>query len=179
MIYNERIRLRSVERGDLPVFIGWLNDPEVTEGLALYRPLSMAEEENWFEKMLTRPQDERPFVIEASTQDGWQMIGNLALFEIKWRERSAELGIVIGEKAYWNKGFGGDAIRALLTHGFETLNLHRIFLRVYETNLRAIRAYEKIGFIHEGRMRQAEFFQGRYIDVLLMSVLQSEWKRET
>lgn len=179
MIYQERIRLRSAERDDLPVFVGWLNDPEVTEGLALYRPLSMAEEVNWFEKMLTRPQDERPFVIEARMDTGWQIIGNLALFEIKWRERSAELGIVIGEKAYWNKGYGGDAIRALLKHGFETLNLHRIFLRVYETNPRAIRAYEKIGFVHEGRMRQAEFLKGGYIDVLLMSILSNEWKSKS
>ncbi len=178
MIYGDRIRLRGVERTDLPVFITWLNDPEVIEGLALYRPLSMAEEEQWFEKMLTRSQDERPFVIEARTEDGWQVIGNLALFDIKWREKSAELGIVIGEKTYWNKGYGGDAIRTLLTHGFETLNLHRIFLRVYEFNLRAIHAYEKIGFVHEGRMRQAEYSRGRYIDVLLMSVLSNEWKNE-
>jgi diamine N-acetyltransferase len=178
MIYSERIRLRSVEKADLPTFVAWLSDPEVTEGLALYRSLSMAEEEQWFEKMLTRPQDERPFVIEARTEDGWEVIGNLAFFDIKWRERSAELGIMIGEKRYWNQGYGGDALRALLKFGFDTLNLHRVFLRVYETNQRAIRAYEKIGFVHEGRMRQAEYKMGRYIDVYLMSILRSEWKGE-
>jgi RimJ/RimL family protein N-acetyltransferase len=66
-------------------------------------------------------------------------------------------------------------MRLLLKHGFETLNLHRIFLRVYETNPRAIRTYEKVGFVHEGRMRQALYRQGQYHDILLMSVLRPEW----
>jgi len=64
----------------------------------------------------------------------------------------------------------------LLRHGFLTLNLNRVFLRVFETNPRAIRSYEKAGFIHEGRLRQAEFRDGQYVDILLMSVLRSEWE---
>jgi RimJ/RimL family protein N-acetyltransferase len=67
-------------------------------------------------------------------------------------------------------------MRLLLRHGFKTLNLNRICLRVYETNLGGIRAYEKAGFVHEGRFRQAEYRDGSYIDVLLMSVLQSEYR---
>jgi len=63
----------------------------------------------------------------------------------------------------------------LLKHGFETLNLHRIFLRVYEENIRAVRAYEKAGFVFEGKMRQAVYKHGNYDDVLFMSVLRSEW----
>ena len=104
------------------------------------------------------------------------MIGNSGFFNIDWRNRGAELGIVIGDKAYWNKGYGTEVMRLLLHHGFTTLNLHRIFLRVFEGNPRAIRAYEKAGFVHEGRMRQAEFRDGKYLDVLLMSVLRPEWQ---
>ena len=64
----------------------------------------------------------------------------------------------------------------MLKHGFKELNLNRIFLRVYEINLRGIRSYEKAGFKQEGRLRQDRFMDGKYIDVLLMSVLRSEWK---
>jgi RimJ/RimL family protein N-acetyltransferase len=86
------------------------------------------------------------------------------------------LGIFIGDKRYWNKGYGTEVMRLLLRHGFSTLNLNRVFLRVFETNPRAIRSYEKAGFVFEGRMRQAEFIDGKYCDVILMSVLRSEWK---
>jgi len=176
MIYGKRIRLRHVEREDLPRFVAWLNDPEVRHGLAMYLPLSQVEEEQWFENVLKRERDEQPLVIEVEGQDGWTMIGNSGFFNIDWRNRSAELGIVIGDKAYWNKGYGTEVMRLLLHHGFTTLNLHRIFLRVFEGNPRAIRAYEKAGFVHEGRMRQAEFRDGKYLDVLLMSVLRPEWQ---
>jgi len=63
----------------------------------------------------------------------------------------------------------------LLQHGFETLNLHRIFLRVYEDNLQAIRAYEKAGFKHEGRLREDRYYRGKYYDTLMMSMLKNEW----
>jgi len=82
---------------------------------------------------------------------------------------------MIGEKNYWNQGYGTESITLLLKHGFETLNLNRIMLRVYEDNPRAIRCYEKAGFVHEGRLREARYFEGVYRDVMLMSVLRREW----
>ena len=178
MIYGERVRLRHVEREDLPHFVAWLNDPEVRHGLALYLPLSNAEEENWFTELLKRPGDEQPLVIEVRGEAGWMMIGNSGFFKFDWRNRSAELGILIGDKTYWNQGYGTEVMRLLLRHGFTTLNLHRIFLRVFENNPRAIRAYEKAGFVLEGRMRQAEYRDGQYWDVLLMSVLSPEWSEK-
>ena len=67
-------------------------------------------------------------------------------------------------------------MRLLLQHGFHTLNLNRIALDVYDTNLRAVRSYEKAGFVQEGRKRQAIFKDGKYIDILQMSVLREEWE---
>ena len=98
MIIGERVRLRHVEREDLAQFVEWLNDPEVYQGISIYTPLSMAEEENWFDDMLKNPIEERPLCIEAKNNDEWQMIGNSSFFSIDWRNRSAELGIVIGDK---------------------------------------------------------------------------------
>src|SRR5262249_23759045 len=80
------------------------------------------------------------------------------------------------DKAYWNRGYGTEALRLLLRHGFHTLNLNRVALRVYGNNARAIHAYEKAGFAHEGQLRQAIYKEGAYRDVLLMSVLREEWK---
>jgi RimJ/RimL family protein N-acetyltransferase len=175
MIYGDRIRLRHVEREDLPQFVEWLNDPEVYQGLSMHTPLSMAEEENWFENILKGPIDERPLVIEAMEDDDWRVIGNSGFHNLDWRSRNAELGIFIGDKTYWDQGYGTEVVKLLLRHGFSTLNLHRIYLRVFEDNPRAIRSYEKAGFVHEGRLRQGEFHDGQFHDVLFMSVLRPEW----
>jgi RimJ/RimL family protein N-acetyltransferase len=175
MIYGDRVRLRHVEREDLVQFQVWLNAPGVSQGLSMHTPLSMAEEENWFEDMLKRPIDERPLCIEARVDDGWQLIGNSGFIAIDWRNRSAELGIFIGDKSYWDRGYGSEVMKMLLKHGFSTLNLHRIFLRVFEDNPHAIRGNEKAGFVHAGRQRQAEYHNGHYHDVLFMSVLHPEW----
>jgi RimJ/RimL family protein N-acetyltransferase len=175
MIYGERIRLRGVEREDLPKFVEWLNDPEIIENLVMVLPMSTAEEDRWFEKLADRPPEERPLVIEMKTEQGWRMIGNSDFHNIEWKNRSAEVGIVIGDKSVWNQGYGTEAMRLLVRHGFGTLNLNRIYLRVYEPNKRAIHAYEKAGFVLEGSLRQARYKNGLYQDEFIMSVLRSEW----
>ena len=141
----------------------------------LHLPLSQAVEEQWFEGMLSRPQYEHPLTIEIQQADQWRAIGNCGYNNIDWRCNAAELGIFIGDKSCWNKGYGTQAMRMLLHFGFNTLNLNRIALDVYETNLRAVRSYEKAGFVHEGRKRQGMYKDGRYIDILQMSVLRDEW----
>jgi RimJ/RimL family protein N-acetyltransferase len=176
MIYGDRIRLRRPERSDIPTFTRWLNDPEVRRGISVTLPMSLANEEQWFEKMLKNTPEEQTFSIEIPQGENWLIIGNCSLFDIDWRSRCAEVGILIGEKQFWNQGYGTECMRLMLKVGFETYNLNRIFLHVKETNPGAIRAYEKAGFQHEGCKRQADFQEGRYIDVLLMSVLHPEWQ---
>jgi len=175
MLYGKRIRLRGNERSDLPKFVEWLNDPDVRRTLSMSMPISQAAEEQWFENMLKRPSEEQSLGIEIKDGDGWRLIGNCGIFDINWRARSAEVGLFIGDKSCWNKGYGTEVMRLLLRHGFETLNLNRIFLRVDAANLGGIRAYEKAGFVHEGRFRQGTFQGGEYRDMLFMSVLRSEW----
>jgi RimJ/RimL family protein N-acetyltransferase len=177
MIYAERIRLRAMERADVPYCVEWLNDPEVTAGLLLNLPLAAWDEMRWFENLANRPAAERPLAIEARLPDGgWKYIGNLGLEDISSTHRSATFGIFIGDKSYWNSGYGTEATRLIVKHGFGTLNLNRISLTVYETNPRAIRAYEKVGFVREGVQRQAIYRDGRYLDLILMSILRAEWE---
>lgn len=176
MIIAKRMRLRAIERSDLPQFVYWLNDPEISRHLSMVLPLSMDMEEAWFSGLEKRPPEERPLGIEIETEAGWQLIGNVGFQKLDWRVRQAEIGIFIGEKSLWGRGYGRKAMALMIRHGFDTLNLNRIYLRVNANNARGIRAYEALGFVHEGRMRQATVLDGQYIDVLLMSVLRSEWQ---
>ena len=175
VIYGQRVRLRGVERRDLEKFVEWINDPEVTAGLTLFLPMSSVDEEKWFDNVMQRSQEEKPLVVDMKDGDGWRMIGNSGFFDFDWVARSGEVGIMIGDKTVWGQGYGTEVMTLLLRHGFETLNLNRVCLRVYDDNKRAIRTYEKAGFVHEGRMRQAVFKRGAYHDVLFMSVLREEW----
>jgi RimJ/RimL family protein N-acetyltransferase len=181
MIYGERIRLRRNERSDIPKFVEWLDDPEVRRYLLINLPISQANEEQWFENMLKQPTNEQPFGIEireiepAGTDERWRLVGNCSFMNIDATIHSAEVGLFIGDKSCWNKGYGTEVMRLLLALGFDTLNLNRIYLRVNEANKGGIRAYEKAGFIHEGRFREGTFKEGKYCDVLLMSVLRTEW----
>lgn len=176
MIQSTRIRLRAPERSDLPTFVRWINDPEITSGLLLSLPMSLAEEETWFEAMVQRPPEEHTLVIEAPCPEGWTSIGSCGIHDISWKDRVGEVGILIGEKNYWGKGYGTEAMRLLVRYGFDVLNLNRIFLQVFDNNPRAIRSYEKVGFVHEGRLRQDVYKNGSYHDVLVMGILRSEWR---
>ena len=180
MIYGEKVRLRAVEKEDLPNYVAWLNDPDVRQGLGLYLPFSQTAEEKWFEDLQKKPPEEQSLAIEIQPEgkEQWVFVGGCGLFDFDWRVRQAEIGIHIGKKEYWNQGFGTRIIDLLLKHGFETLNLNRIYLRVFGNNPRAIRTYKKAGFVEEGILRQGHFHNGEYEDVYLMSVLRSEWKTE-
>jgi diamine N-acetyltransferase len=166
MILGEKVRLRPIERSDLPRYVAWFGDPEVRRHLAIYLPFSLAQEERWFDG-----------VLAVETLDGVH-IGNVGLHSIDWKNRSAELGIAIGEKAYWNQGYGTDAIHTLLGLAFHEMNLHRVFLRVDADNGRAIRCYEKAGFQREGTSREGVFREGTYHDQYVMSILEREFLLE-
>jgi len=176
MIVGEKVRLRAVERDDLPRYVEWFSDPEVRRHLLVYLPFSLAQEERWFEGLLERLERQEDVLLAIEAADGVH-IGNVGLHRIDWKNRSAELGIVIGDKAYWNQGYGTDAIRTLVDLAFREMNLHRVFLRVDADNARGIRCYHKAGFQQEGILRDAAFREGVYHDQVIMSVLQPDVPR--
>ncbi len=178
MYIGKNIRLRAPERTDIPRFVEWVNDPEVRDGLMITYPMSLEDETRWFDHMLQQPLEMHPMVIETKEGKNWVSIGSCGFHDIDWRNANAEIGILIGEKKYWNKGLGGEVILLMLKVGFEVLNLHRIWLRVHDDNLRAIKCYQKVGFVIEGHKRKAEYKNGNYIDIVVMSVLRPEWKDE-
>jgi diamine N-acetyltransferase len=170
MIYGDRIILRAIEREDLPDYVRWLNDPAVLEYFGSQVPLSLAQEESWYNGMLQDPSS-RAFAVEFEGQH----IGNAGFGDIDGRNASAEVGLFIGLPEMWDRGLGYDVLETLVRFGFEQMNLHRIYLRVFAGNERAVHVYEKTGFRHEGCWRQSEFRHGRYHDLLWMSILREEW----
>ncbi|MCD6355667.1 MAG: GNAT family N-acetyltransferase [Anaerolineaceae bacterium] len=178
MIIGKNVRLRAMERADLPAFVRWFNDPEVRRNLNMVQPLSLGQEEKWYTDLLNRPVEEHLLCIEVKQGKKWVFVGSLGFMKINQYERSAEVGISIGDKRFWNKGYGTEATRLLINHGFENLNLHRIYLHIFATNLRGIRSYEKAGFSTEGRLREARYLEGKYVDVLIMSILKSDWEND-
>lgn len=176
MLRGDRIRLRALEHEDLPQFAHWLSDEQVIRGLRTNVPYSLAQAEEEFKEALERKPKGRPLVIEVPEGDAWKSIGGTHFDHMEEVARSAEVVIMIGDKAYWNQGYARETLRVMLNHGFADLNLERVYLDVLADHERAIRAYHHAGFVEEGRLRRAAYREGKYIDVILMSVLRSEWE---
>jgi len=178
MLKGERITLGPVKKEYIESYLKWFNDPEITQNLNMFRPFTRMMEEDWIENLKNRDDTIVFAIIIPDENNVEKLIGNCGIHAIDWKNRVAEVGITIGEKEYQSKGYGTEAMEVLLEYGFKTVNLNRIQLRVYEFNSRAINSYNKIGFIEEGRMRQAIFINGDYHDVIFMSILQEEWLKE-
>ncbi len=171
-LIGSKVYLRPLDLADAPTLTTWLNDPEVTRYLLLHRPLTLLAEEAFLRKM---SESEHDIVLGIVAREPEQFIGATGLHQLDARNRHVQFGIVLGEKSAWGKGYGTEATRLMVRYAFETLNLNRVWLHVYEYNERAVRAYQKAGFRIEGRLRQDTFRDGRYWDSFAMAVLREEW----
>jgi len=108
--------------------------------------------------------------------EGNEMIGNISLMEINNKNRTATVGLFIGEETRRGKGYGTQAIKLLLQYGYETLNINNFMLHVHGDNERAIACYKKVGFKEIGRRRQAVYKNGAYIDDVFMDIVASDLK---
>jgi RimJ/RimL family protein N-acetyltransferase len=175
MLKGLRVTLRSIEREDLPVLWAFNNDLEVelASGGDPPIPQSLARLQARFEESLRHGErDGTHFAIEC---DG-KIIGICDLFHFDETAQTCELGIIIGDKAYWGQGYGREAVGLLLRYAFQYRNQHKVWLRVNATNERAIRSYRASGFVEEGRQRSQVWSDGGHVDLVLMGVLLDEWK---
>lgn len=141
------------------------------------RMFSPQKAREWIEKEMDKEQSTNFFfTIRTLAED--RMIGDAGLDGVKWIHGEAFVGIGIGERDLWGKGYGTDAMRILLRYAFSELNLHRVSLDVFEYNPRAIRSYEKAGFKIEGRARKVLHREGRRWDLIYMGILKDEWEAE-
>ncbi|MCB8983947.1 MAG: GNAT family N-acetyltransferase [Ardenticatenaceae bacterium] len=174
MLKGEKVTLRALEREDLPRLWAFNNDlaVELAGGGDPPMPQSLARLQAEFDKKAAEGgRDGADFAIEA---DG-TLIGICALFSFDTLAQACELGIAIGDQAYWGRGYGREAVHLLLDYAFRLRNMRRVYLRVHGRNQRAIHAYTACGFVTEGRLRDHVWSDGAYDDLLLMGVLRDEW----
>jgi RimJ/RimL family protein N-acetyltransferase len=174
ILRSERILLRPAEREDIPVFIAWLADADVAEGLGSCAPWSKVAEEGWFDD-LQKVQGKSTWHFVICLRAGSRPIGLAGLHSVDHPNGSTELGIAVGERTLWDQGYGTETMGVLLDFAFGELRLHRVYLHVFAGNARAIHVYERLGFRLDGVEREAFYRHGQHHDVHLMSILISEW----
>lgn len=164
--------LRALRDDDLERLRSFVNDPEVMRySNHSFHPVSQAEQQAWWQRTKGDPTCAW-FGIDV---DG-ALVGSCCLVDIDMIARVAELRVRIGVKELWGRGVGTEACRLLLVDAFgPERNLNRVWLRVYDSNPRAIRVYEKLGFVVEGRLRQSALIDGALRDTIVMGLLRSEW----
>ena len=174
ILVGERVRLRGVRDDDLPTLAKWEMDSGRTATLSSrVAPPSEASAKEFIAKSSTNEKDDLGFAIET-LDDPPLLVGFVGLWGARLKDRSAELGIALGRE-YIGRGYGSDATRVMVDYGFREMGLRRIQLSVISFNRAGIRAYEKAGFIEEGRHRESVLHDGRWYDDVLMSILDHEW----
>ena len=171
---GEKCYLSPCRLEDAEHWAKWFNDLEVTIPLGdeAYTPTSLEGEQEAVRDILKN--NRHIFsIIDLETD---QTIGRCMFFNIDAINRSAMLGIVIGEKGHWDQGYGQEAISLLLDYGFNLLNLHNVMLGTFSFNERAIRCYEKVGFKLIGRRREARIIAGEKYDLVLMDILAGQFE---
>ena len=166
--------LRRPELTDLEAFYVQKNDPEIATLLGGFTlGYAMADLRDWLEYHRKRNDEVIWAIVEKARE---KCVGHVGLYQIDHRIRDAEFAIMLGDRTVWGRGLGKACTRLTIDYGFRELNLNRIHLSVLATNERAIHLYHSLGFQDEGRLRQAQFKKGQYIDVVLMSMLRSEYE---
>jgi RimJ/RimL family protein N-acetyltransferase len=176
IIASGRVYLRPLEAADAELYRRWRADAEPM-ALAGWRdpaPMSLAQVEARIER-LAKEQGDDVYNFLICLLGDERPIGEVSLGHIDRKDGSAELGIFIGEPDEWGKGYGTDAVNALVDFGFGELRLERIWLEVWTENARARRAYEKAGFVYEATLRNDRYEGGRFTSGDVMSILRDEW----
>ena len=170
------ITLRELTAADLATLNGWRNDPDLVGSLeAPFRYINLETDQAWFDHYLAnRARNVRCAICPEGHPE--TMIGTIGLTNIDAINRSADFYLMIGSRQHWGQGVGRQATMTLLRHAFLNLNLHRIQLTVLESNERARRLYESVGFRHEGIRRDAVYKHGRYTNILVMGLLSGEFQ---
>jgi RimJ/RimL family protein N-acetyltransferase len=185
MITGKKVELRPVSLEDHKRTYHWRNDEETARldagsGLFRYSHTPLEQIEASYEKDI-RTIDKREvgeFSIYTLGEDA-RHIGSIGYRSLDIVARRCVVGLGIGEKELWGKGYGTDALKALINYLFKTMNLKRIQLDTWSGNTRAIRAYEKCGFVVEGRLRNDAFIDGKYYDTIVMGLLRDEFHYES
>ena len=172
-VSGERCYLSPLRIDDAPTYVGWLSDPEIAINLLMAQKILTVPAERDVLEGLSRS-NEVLAIIAREDED--TLIGNCGLHKVNHYDRHAECGIFIGDKRYWNRGYGTEALTLLIDFAFSVLNLRNVLLEVFDYNQRAMKCYEKVGFKEIGRRRKARTIGGSTYDVLYMDIIAEEFE---
>lgn len=173
---GKRIYLREVRPSDVNErYYRWMNDPEVTRFLEVrYAPNSLEQIRDFVAGKLG---DRDNIFLAIVLKEGDRHIGNIKLGPIQWIHGLADIGLLIGEKDCWGKGYATEAIQLISDYAFNVLNLHKVAAGCYSSNEGSVRAFQKAGFVVEG-IRKSQFYSnGTYVDDLLLGLVRPDWNQ--
>jgi RimJ/RimL family protein N-acetyltransferase len=175
LLRGERVWLRPLETRDMPAYVAGINDTDVGAWAGYRMPFSVEQASAWIQRTIEQSRSGEGYFFAVCELGDDRFIGTTWLKDVHQMDANAELAIYM-DRDHIGSGWGTDAQRALLAFGFGTLGLERIWLTVSAGNARAIRSYEKVGFVREGVMRRSFRVGGQMQDALLMAILRDEWE---
>lgn len=171
---SDRLYFRPLEVNDIENgYINWINDPEIRSYMGtLHFPTTKEQLKDYVCKHTSNPNIVFFAIVDKTNN---KHIGNIKLGPIDWINRKGEHGFLIGDKEYWGKGFGSEALTLLLRYAFLELNLNKINASFSSLNIASIKVHEKVGFTVEGKRRQEKYENGIYNDIILVGITREEF----
>ena len=167
---GERVYISPMNPEDAETYTKWLNNPNINQYLSVHNSLiSVSGEQDYINKFC-----KEEFHLAIIKKENDELIGNIGLEQLDYKNGTAELGIFIGDEDNLGKGYGSEAVKLITEFAFKELRLHSLYLRTYDFNKRAIKSYEKCGFKEFGRRHESEFIHGKYHDVVYMEIINKE-----
>lgn len=171
-LIGERLYLRLLAHADAPLLASWLQDTEITQMLGAFSvPIDVEGQADCIERLY---RDGHDLLLGIVLKADERLIGAIELGDFDIDNHHCSFGLFIGDRREWGKGYGAEAVELILSHAFITLRMNRVWLHVDEHNGRALRSYEKLGFQREGLLRQDRYYDGRYVNTVVMALLREE-----
>ena len=167
MIETERLQLRLVDNSDTSDIVRWRNNKDIMDHLFAYKGITIEQHENWYNHYINSNVRIELMMVEKTSGI---KIGTVGLSQIDHINQKAEYGILIGEIQNRGKGYAKEGSKAIINYGFNELNLIKIYLKVFLDNMSAINLYKKLGFVKEGVLVKDIYKNGKFKDVLIMSI---------
>ena len=171
---GERVTLRTIEDEDLDLLNRNVNDPRVRRPLTSADPVNSEQTREFFENVIA-DDDSVNLLICVDGDDGPEPVGDIVLFKIQDRTRWAEIAISIAPE-HWGNGYATEASELIVDYAFTERNLHRLQARVIEPNDASASVWEKLGFTHEGTLRENQYYEGEYVGTRYYGLLEAEWE---
>ncbi len=173
---GKRIYLREVRPSDVNErYYRWMNDPEITRFLeSRFAPNAI---ENLRDYVAGKLGDRDNIFLAIVLKEEDRHIGNIKLGPIQWIHRLADIGLLIGEKDCWGKGYATEAIQLVSDYAFNVLNLHKVAAGCYGPNEGSARAFQKAGFVVEGVRKEQFYTNGSYVDDILLGLIRPDWNQ--